>query len=56
MNAVTIWDDLTAEERAVITTAIEEGYLNGVIGDFLGTPSTAEPSGSSATTPMRSAP
>jgi len=38
MNAVAIWDDLTAEERAVITTAIEEGYLNGVIGDFLGHP------------------
>jgi len=33
---VTIWDDLTAEERVVMITAIEEAYLNGVIGDFLG--------------------
>jgi hypothetical protein len=36
MSPVTIWDDLTAEERTVMTTAIEEAYLNGVIGDFLG--------------------
>jgi hypothetical protein len=38
MNPVTIWDDRTAEERTVMTTATEEGYLNGVIGDFLGHP------------------
>jgi hypothetical protein len=36
MSLVSIWDEMTPEERAVMTTAIEEGYLNGVIGDFLG--------------------
>ncbi len=36
MSPVTIWDDMTAEERVVMITAIEEAYLNGVIGDFLG--------------------
>lgn len=29
-------DEMTREERAVMIAAIEEGYLNGVIGDFLG--------------------
>jgi hypothetical protein len=34
---VTIRDlGLAAEERVVMITAIEEAYLNGVIGDFLG--------------------
>ncbi len=33
---MTIWDSLTAQERVVMVTAIEESYLNGVIGDFLG--------------------
>jgi hypothetical protein len=34
--AVTLWNGLTPEERTVLINAIEEGYLNGVIGDFLG--------------------
>jgi len=52
---VTIWDDMTAEERVVMITAIEEGYLNEVIGDFLGhAEHSGGPSGSSAATPMRS--
>jgi hypothetical protein len=38
MNPVSIWDDFTAEERTVMTIAIEEGYLNDVIGAFLGHP------------------
>jgi hypothetical protein len=33
---VSTLDEMTREERAVMITAIEEGYLNGVIGDFLG--------------------
>src|ERR1700756_1223676 len=33
---VAFWDDLTAEERVVMITAIEETYLTQVIGDFLG--------------------
>ncbi|MER5336846.1 hypothetical protein [Micromonospora sp. NPDC002717] len=33
---MSIWDDLTAEERVILTNAIEEAWLNGVIGDYLG--------------------
>ncbi|BCJ30112.1 hypothetical protein [Actinocatenispora sera] len=33
---MSIWDDLTREEQVVMTTALEECYLNGVIGDYLG--------------------
>jgi hypothetical protein len=33
---VSIWDDLTAEERVILTNAIEEAWLNEVIGDYLG--------------------
>jgi hypothetical protein len=33
---VTFWDELTPEERRVMIGAIEEAWLNGVIGDFLG--------------------
>jgi hypothetical protein len=36
--AVTIWDQLSPEERVVLETALEEAHLNGVIGDFLGRP------------------
>jgi hypothetical protein len=34
--AVTFWADLSPEERFVFLEATEEGYLNGVIGAFLG--------------------
>jgi hypothetical protein len=33
---VTFWDELSAEERCVLTAALEEAPLNGVIADFLG--------------------
>ena len=33
---MTVWDRFTAQERVVMVAAIEESYLNGVIGDFLG--------------------
>jgi hypothetical protein len=33
---VNLWDVLSPEERCVLTNAIEEAALNGVIGDFLG--------------------
>jgi hypothetical protein len=35
-RVVTVWDELSPEERCVLTDAIEEAALNGVIGDFLG--------------------
>jgi hypothetical protein len=33
---VTLWDELSAEEARVMLNALEEAYLNGVIGDLLG--------------------
>src|SRR5262245_58508170 len=36
MAGVSIWDELGPEERVVLDNALEEAYLNGVIGDFLG--------------------
>jgi hypothetical protein len=33
---VTLWNDLSPEGYRVMINAIEEGYLNEVIGDFLG--------------------
>jgi hypothetical protein len=33
---VTFWDELSSEERCVLTAALEEAPLNGVIADFLG--------------------
>ena len=33
---VTFWDELSTEERCVLTAALEEAPLNGVIADFLG--------------------
>lgn len=36
LSPVTVWQDLTAEERVVMVIAIEEGYLHQVVGAFLG--------------------
>lgn len=36
MDPMSILGDMTAEERTVMITAVEESYLSGVIGDFLG--------------------
>src|SRR5690348_1695444 len=33
---VTFWDELSTEERCVLTAALEEAPLNGIIADFLG--------------------
>lgn len=33
---VTIWDELSPEEQCVMINALEEAYLNGIIGGFLG--------------------
>jgi hypothetical protein len=33
---VTFWDELSTEERCVLTAALEEAPLNSVIADFLG--------------------
>jgi hypothetical protein len=33
---VAFWDELSIEERCVLTAALEEAPLNGVIADFLG--------------------
>ena len=33
---MTIWEQLSPEERCVLINAVEEAYLNGVIADFLG--------------------
>ncbi|MEV0272841.1 hypothetical protein AB0H43_29015 [Hamadaea sp. NPDC050747] len=33
---MTLWDELTPEERCIMINTLEEGYLNCVIGDFLG--------------------
>src|SRR6266516_2104968 len=35
-RVMSVWDVLSAEERCVLSNAIEEAALNGVIGDFLG--------------------
>lgn len=33
---MTIWDELSAEERCALANGADEAYLNGVIPDFLG--------------------
>jgi hypothetical protein len=33
---VTLWDDLSREEQRVLVNALEEGWLNCIIGDYLG--------------------
>ncbi|NBE80184.1 hypothetical protein [Micromonospora rubida] len=33
---VSLWDELSAEERVIMTNALEEAWLSGVIQDFLG--------------------
>lgn len=33
---MSIWDDLSPEERIVLNNALEEAWLTNVIGDFLG--------------------
>ncbi|AVT32589.1 hypothetical protein C6361_27495 [Plantactinospora sp. BC1] len=33
---MTIWDDLGPEERVILQNAVEEAWLNNVIGDYLG--------------------
>jgi len=33
---VSLWDEFGAEERVIMNNALEEAWLSGVIGDFLG--------------------
>jgi hypothetical protein len=33
---VSLWDDLSAEERVIMNNAVEEAWLSDVIADFLG--------------------
>ncbi|HET6215052.1 MAG TPA: hypothetical protein VFE14_19465 [Micromonosporaceae bacterium] len=33
---MSLWDELSPEEYCVMVNAVEEGHLNGVIGDYLG--------------------
>jgi hypothetical protein len=37
-RAVAFWDELSREEVVVMNNALEEAWLTGVIGDFLGHP------------------